>query len=214
MGCTRAILVEPAIGLSTKNYQIKKEKTNRIIYAGSLIYLKNVDIAVKAIHGVDKEIKLEIFGEGAKEKELKKYVLENNLEKKVIFHSPISRELLLRKYNEYDVAIHASSHDSGSMFLLEAISRGIPVLFLDTGGPKEIFNGLDYPLKVDPNQSYTEIVKSFTERINWFYENHESFMESFVFFQEKIIKKYDWDNKAKRMVEIYKEVLNENPSGT
>lgn len=210
LGVNKKIITEPAIGLSITDIIREKNIKSKVIYAGSLIYWKNVDIPIKAILGVEKKIILDIFGAGEKKKELEKYVLKNNLVGKVIFYSPISRDILFKKYIEYDLAVHASSHDSGSMFLLEAISNGVPVLFLDTGGPKEIFNGLDYPLKVDPNQSYSEIVNSFTVRINWFYENYESFMESFVFFQEKIIEKYDWDNKAKRMVEIYKEVLNEN----
>jgi len=214
LGVKKKIIIEPAIGLSINEIKRKKNITGKVIYAGSLIYWKNIDILIKAFHGIKKEIKFEIFGTGEKEKELKRYVVKNNLRDRVLFHSPISRDLLLMKLNEYDLALHASSHDSGSMYLLEAISMGIPVLFLDTGGPKEIFRGIDYPLKVDPSLSYNDIINSFTEKINWFYDNYNTFISDFMLVREKIIEKYDWDNKAKRMIEIYKEILNENSSNS
>lgn len=214
IGVRKKIIVEPAIGLKVTCPNQTISVKNKIIYAGSLIYWKNVDILIKAIEKNVDEVKLDIFGKGEKKEELKKYVNERKLNEKIIFNEPISRKLLLDKYKDYDLAIHASSHDSGSMFLLEAISAGVPVLFLDTGGPKEIFNGIDYPLKVDPKNSYDEIVNSFTEKINWFYNNYDYFMKDFISFKENVVENYDWDNKAIRMVEIYKKILNENTSSS
>jgi len=112
------------------------------------------------------------------------------------------------------LAVHASSHDSGSMFLLEAISAGTPVLFLDTGGPKEIFKDLDYPLKVNPTQSFDEIISCFAGKIDWFYEYYEQFMNDFQYYRDLVIARYNWDAKARRMIKIYEEVLNENTPGS
>ncbi|MEG8988163.1 glycosyltransferase [Ignavibacteria bacterium 4148-Me] len=210
-GIKNKIIVEPAIGLNELPANEKGLKSFKIIYAGSLIYWKNVDIIIKAIEKLnDDKIVLDIYGSGDKEKILKKYVYSNNLESRIHFNGNISRDSLLLKYNVYDLAIHSSSHDSGSMFLLEAISAGVPVLFLNTGGPKEIFNGIDYPLKVNPNLNYDEIIHSFKEKIEWFYENYDEFVYNFRKIREEIIKRFNWENKAKRMVEIYKDVLNEN----
>ena len=214
-GIRNKLIVEPAIGLNELKANKNCEKKYKIIYAGALIYLKNVDIIIKAIGKLSNDkIVLDIYGSGNKEKSLKKYIDYNSLGKRIHFNGNISRDSLLTKYPEYDLAIHSSSHDSGSMFLLESISAGVPVLFLDTGGPKEIFNGIAYPLKVNPELSYDGIVNSFKEKIEWFYENYEEFMTMFWEYRENIVERFNWDNKAKRMVALYKEILNENSPGS
>lgn len=214
IGVKNCIEVVPAIGLKISNNEPSKKIFNKIVYAGTLIYLKNVDIIIKAIERCKVKVSLDVFGEGNCKFNLQKYVLKNNLLDKVIFKGNVSRDSLLKKFREYDLAIHASSHDSGSMFILEAISNGIPVLFLDTGGPKEIFKGINYPLKVDPNLSYDEIINNFAKKIEWFYENYNTFLYEFKHYRDAIIEKYEWDNKAKRMIKLYRKILNENSSGS
>jgi len=214
-GVKNKIIVEPAIGLNEYVIKDHYEKQYKIIYAGSLIYWKNVDIIIKAIGSLSSDkIYLDIYGSGGKEKRLIKYVIKNKITNRIHFNGNLLRDELLKKYKEYDLAIHASSHDSGSMFLLEAISNGLPVLFLDTGGPKEIFRNIDYPLKVNPELSYEEIIESFKYKIEWFYQNYDIFINNFLEIRQKIIERFSWENKAKRMIEIYKEILNENPSSS
>ncbi len=211
LGFRGKVIVEPAIGLNAVHAQKEHRKTYKMVYAGSIIYWKNVDIIVKTMSLIEHQnVQLNIFGAGNDKAKIVKWITKNTLDHKITLNDSIPRNDLLEKLSEYDLAVHASSHDSGSMFLLEAISTGVPVLFLDTGGPKEIFARLDYPLKVNPNQSYEAIVRSFADKIEWFYENYENFMNEFPKYRQSILQKYDWDQKARRMVEIYQEVLNEN----
>jgi glycosyltransferase involved in cell wall biosynthesis len=215
LGYNRRTITEPAIGIDfSKSFNLR-EKSYKLIYAGSLLYFKNVGILIKALSKVrGKNIVFDIYGSGEKKRLLQKLTEIYNITEKVNFINPIPRNELLQIYKEYDLAVHASSHDSGSMFLLEAISAGIPVLFLDTGGPKQIFKDLDYPLKVNPNQSIDNIISSFAEKIDWFYEYYEQFMNDFQYYRDFVINRYNWDAKAKRMIKIYEEVLNENTSGS
>jgi glycosyltransferase involved in cell wall biosynthesis len=215
LGYNRRTITEPAIGMDiNENYNLKK-RSYRLIYAGSLIYFKNVDILIKSLSKVRcKNIVFDIYGSGNNKRLLKKLTEIYNIIEKVNFINPIPRNELLQIYKDYDLAVHASSHDSGSMFLLESISAGTPVLFLDTGGPKEIFKDLDYPLKVNPNQSIDNIVSSFAEKIDWFYEHYDEFMSDFQYYRDFVINKYNWDAKAKPMIKIYEKVLNENTSSS
>ena len=215
LGYNKKIIVEPAIGLEKALQLMKPSRNHKLVYAGSLIYWKNVEIIIKAIEKIGiKNIEFDIYGKGNEEVKLKKLVSNKLLQDKIHFYKPIPRKELLEKMSLYDLAIHASSHDSGSMFLLEAISIDLPVLFLDTGGPKEIFQGIEYPLKVNPDQPYAKILDSFKERIEWLYQNYDSFYEAYSKVRERILEKYNWDKKARRMIKLYEEILNENPTNS
>jgi len=214
-GYKKKIIIEPAIGLGNAVSNLKPAKNYRMIYAGSFIYWKNMEIMVKAFGKINNNnYELDIYGEENGEAKIKKLILQNMLQNRIHFKGSISHAKLQEKMPSYDLALHASSHDSGSMFLLEAISAGVPVLFLDTGGPKEIFSGLNYPLKVDPSLNYSKIIILYAKKIEWFYENYDQFMGEFNKYRIDIIQKYDWQNKARRMLAIYKEILNENSPST
>jgi len=207
---TKEIKIVPAIGLDKISPYLKRSKKDKIIYAGSIIYWKNIKIIIQSLSLTRTKVILELYGGGNKLKEMQKLVKDLHISEKILFGGFINRLKLLEMFNEYDLAVHASSHDSGSMFLLEAVSYGVPVLFLNTGGPKEIFSGIDYPLKVNPELPFELIVREFADKIDWFYANYDSFMTEFMKIRNLIIERFNWENKAKEMVNIYKEILSEN----
>jgi glycosyltransferase involved in cell wall biosynthesis len=58
----------------------------------------------------------------------------------VEFAGRIPREQLIDGFSHYTVLVFPSLHDSGGMVVLEALSRGTPVICLDLGGPSVIVN--------------------------------------------------------------------------
>lgn len=208
--------IVPAIGIGkiTGHAKSKSECFN-LVYAGRLIYWKNVDVLVKAMKGISVDnIAMDIYGDGKEKRKLQKLASMYGLEASIKFHGNIRRDVLLGKISGSHLFLFASSHDSGGMAILEAVSLKIPVLILDTGGPSEIFRGLDYPLKVNPDQSYDKIVGSFKEKIEWLHNNYNSFYDDFLEVRRKVLERFNWDNKAKQMVELYEEILNENSASS
>ena len=57
---------------------------------------------------------------------------------KVTFVPWMEQADLFDLYNEYDLFLFPSLHDSGGLVVLEALCRGLPVVCLDLGGPKEV----------------------------------------------------------------------------
>lgn len=81
---------------------------------------------------------LTIVGNGPEEARLKSEVAQRNLGGNVTFVSWIPQQQLLSVYDNHDVFVFPSLHDSGGWVVLESLCKGLPVACLNLGGPKEI----------------------------------------------------------------------------
>ena len=115
----------------------------RLLYAGRLIGWKGVHFAIHAVaqarlRGIDASLTL--IGEGAMESFLRTLAVQLGIAEHVHFRGFVMRDVLLGLYQESDVFIFPSLHDSSGNVVLEALSRGLPVVCLDLGGPKYFVN--------------------------------------------------------------------------
>ncbi|OGF32085.1 hypothetical protein A3H09_03130 [Candidatus Falkowbacteria bacterium RIFCSPLOWO2_12_FULL_45_13] len=105
------------------------EKT--VVYAGRLGREKNVDTIVRAIALAKKDIpdiNLAIAGHGSAESGLKVLVKELGLGNEVKFFGTMDQPKLARLYNAAEVFAIASTSESQSMVLLQAMACGLPVV--------------------------------------------------------------------------------------
>jgi glycosyltransferase involved in cell wall biosynthesis len=103
-----------------------------------LIGLKGVHLAIGAVHhlrdrGVDAT--LTIAGEGRMRAYLEAEIARFGLGSRIALLGEISRERLLDLYGTSDVFVFPSLRDSSGNVVLEALSRGLPVVCLNLGGP-------------------------------------------------------------------------------
>jgi glycosyltransferase involved in cell wall biosynthesis len=115
----------------------------RFVYAGSLIYLKGVHLAIRALaqvrattHGAT----LTLIGDGPAERWLRSVAELCGVTHAVEFVGHIPREQLINAFSNYTALVFPSFHDTGGMVVLEALSQGTPVVCLDLGGPGIIVN--------------------------------------------------------------------------
>lgn len=111
----------------------------RLLFAGRLIGWKGVALALGAIallrdRGID--LRLDIAGDGGLRPFLEAKAKRLGLDGVVAFLGAIQRDDLLRRYPDADLFVFPSLHDAGGSVVLEALSRGLPVVCLDLGGPK------------------------------------------------------------------------------
>jgi glycosyltransferase involved in cell wall biosynthesis len=110
----------------------------RLLFAGRLIGLKGVHLAIGAVRVLrDRDIAatLQIAGAGPLRSYLEAEVARYDLASRVVFLGEIARERLLDLYGSSDVFVFPSLRDSSGNVVLEALSRGLPVVCLDLGGP-------------------------------------------------------------------------------
>lgn len=115
----------------------------KLLYAGRLVGLKGIHFALQALalaraRGVDAS--LEIIGDGPMETYLRRLASQLHIADHVEFRGFVPRDILLGLYQKADVFIFPSLHDSSGNVVLEALSRGLPVICLDLGGPKYFVN--------------------------------------------------------------------------
>jgi glycosyltransferase involved in cell wall biosynthesis len=106
-----------------------------------LLYWKGVHIALRAFaHLTDKGIdaRFTIVGDGPERPRLEQEAASRNLRDRVEFIPRVPQAKLFELYDAHSLFLFPSLHDSGGFVVLEALSRGLPVVCLDLGGPKEI----------------------------------------------------------------------------
>jgi glycosyltransferase involved in cell wall biosynthesis len=113
----------------------------RLIYAGRLVYWKGVHIALCAFAEIVKRApgaRFTIVGDGPERARLGAQVKALNLHDHVDFIPRLPQQQLFEVFDSHDLMLFPSLHDSGGFVVLEALSRGLPAVCLDLGGPRDI----------------------------------------------------------------------------
>jgi glycosyltransferase involved in cell wall biosynthesis len=113
----------------------------KFLYAGRLLYWKGVHIALRAFaeltrKGID--ARFTIVGDGPERFRLEQEAASRNIRDRVEFIPRIPQADLFELYLTHSLLLFPSLHDSGGFVVLEALSRGLPVVCLDLGGPNDI----------------------------------------------------------------------------
>jgi glycosyltransferase involved in cell wall biosynthesis len=113
----------------------------KFLFAGRLLYWKGGHIALLAFSDVVKQkpgARLTIVGDGPERSRLLDMAANLGIASNVDFVSRVPQVEIFRLYDTHDLMLFPSLHDSGGFVVLEALARGLPVVCLDLGGPKEI----------------------------------------------------------------------------
>ena len=113
----------------------------KLLYAGRLLYWKGVHIAIEAMAqlvATMPDAQLTIVGNGPEEARLKSEIAQRNLGANITFVSWMPQEQFLRLYDTHDLFVFPSLHDSTGWVVLESFCKGLPVVCLNLGGPKDI----------------------------------------------------------------------------
>lgn len=118
-----------------------------IAYVGRFDKTKGIKTLLDAFSKVSKDhsINLMLRGAGNMEQEIRSYIAIGMMEPKINIHPPAIDDNEI--YNSVDLLVLPSvSHEGFGLVLIEAMSRGIPVIAAKTGGIKNVitdgYNGL------------------------------------------------------------------------
>ncbi|MEK6669696.1 MAG: glycosyltransferase family 4 protein [Pseudomonadota bacterium] len=116
----------------------ERRKTTTFLFAGRLIPFKGLHLALPAIaeavrQGAD--VRLVAVGDGPLRDFLLAQAARLGLGDRFDLRDRIPQAELMDLYLDSDAFLFPSLHDSGGTVVLEALSRGLPVICLDLGGP-------------------------------------------------------------------------------
>ncbi|MGL5617356.1 MAG: glycosyltransferase family 4 protein [Sarcina sp.] len=168
-------------------------KKKNILFAGRLVEEKNVDYIIKAFNKLaNKDVVLNIVGEGNKENELKK--LAQSLGGEVVFHGKVSQKEVVKFYRDTDIFISLNPHEPYGIVYLEALATNTNIVCPKTGGQMDTL--IDYKDRVVFINPYDvdEIAMGLREALE---------IKNEPFSDEYIINNFTYKKAAKEIEEIY-----------
>lgn len=183
----------------------KKSDEINFLYAGWLTKSKGIIQMINAFNKINNSyVKLNICGDGP----LKEYVLNSCKENsKIKYLGKLNSDQMNEQYRLNDVLIVPSIWDEPfGLVIIEAFSKGLPVIASNHGGISEIISTCEGGKLVDP-----ENLSQFTNTIEEFIQNkkYNKYYDNIL----KGINVYSIDNHVSSYTSLYNEVLSTKKGG-
>ena len=181
----------------------------RILIAGRLHRLKGVGLALKGFASFAEkcsDTELIIVGEGPEQERLQKLAGALRVQEKVQFRPWMSQWDLVLEMRSFHVFVFPSFRDGGGAVVVQAMAAGIPVICLDTAGPRMHVTdkcGIKIPL-TNPEAFVVEMAQAL-ERL---YRDSALRSKMGEAARQRAEQIYVWDRHGEHLKEIYQAVLD------
>lgn len=151
-----------SIGLNSDMFypepMTKGNTTPRFLMAGRMLYWKGYELGISAfVKAIENGCQAEFTVLGDTEnnpgydahREKLKAMCGSHLGKEIKFVSKVEHSQMKQFYDGFDVLLNCSLRDSGCFVVMEAMSRALPVIVVNTGGPK-VNTTVDSAIKIEP----------------------------------------------------------------
>lgn len=113
------------------------------LFAGRLLPWKGLHLAVAALAEAvarGANVGLHVVGDGEMLAHLQTQARALGMSDRIDFTARVPQAQLMAMYHDADAFLFPSLHDSGGTVVLESLSRGLPVICLDLGGPQHFLH--------------------------------------------------------------------------
>ncbi|GEA13873.1 glycosyl transferase family 1 [Moorella sp. E308F] len=194
--------VDPTV---RQRYAAPHEKI--IFFVGRLVIEKGVQVLLEAmpkILSACPEAKLVVAGQGPMEGQLQNRARELGISHKVYFAGYIDDHTRNQLYRAARVAVFPSLYEPFGIVALEAMAAGTPVVASETGGLTEIITH-----GVDGMRAFPGNAVSLADNILAVLRD-DALAERLRTNGHRLVKDvYDWENIARRTVDVYQEVYSQ-----
>jgi len=175
-----------------------------VLYVGRLVDWKTVDIVMDAVSKTRTKAQLKIVGDGVDRDKLEAYAHSKNLTN-IEFVGMVPHAEVNKYYDEADMFVLPSIRECGGAVVLEAMSRGLPVIATNWGGPADyISEGTGF--LVDPI-SRNHMVEEFSRIIDELSLDPGLRKQIGAAAIERIKAHFMWDDKVNTVIGYYKELI-------
>lgn len=186
----------------------EKDEKIRVLMVGRMISWKGFDLGIEAFVKAAKRnsnIELYLRGNGELKKQLFAQVGELMNQRVHYVDTFFPYGEMHQFYKGFDIFLNCSLHDSGCLALLEAMSAGLPIVCVDTGGPHVITND-DNAIKIKPTDKEL-LTDKLCEALLQLCEDENRRVEMGKESKRIIKDEYRYDRKYNHLKEIYEEVV-------
>ena len=206
------IHLEKFQGLDKKSLREKLGFDNEflIITVGRLEIRKGFKYLISSIKFLEKELKgddfskirLLIIGDGALRRKLENLVKKLSLKEKIKFLGLIPNEKIQEYLAACDCFVLPSLEEGFGIAILEAMASGLPVISTKVGGILDIIEDRENGILVEPKNSEElagAILKIYSQ---------EEFTKNLIERASVNLEKYNWENIAKEVSNIYSQLIS------
>ena len=188
---------------SDKNLQGFDYNAFNIGIVGRLTEVKGHIFLLKALRNLIDlgNIKLNIFGNGQLEEELRDYCNKNGISNIVTFHG--FKENIHDYMAVLDLLVMPSLHEGMPYVLLEAMYLRVPVIASDVGGLKEILENNVDAILVPPADE-----EKLTNAIGYLYKNPELREQFKKSIYKKVSERFLIGKMTDKYINVYQKVIN------
>ncbi len=175
----------------------KDHKLFTIGYVGSLAYHKNVIWILRIAKVMRKEgdVNFIIYGTGSTRKELLRFKNKYNLNN-VIFEGFAPQDKLVKIYDSFDAFIFPSCYEGFGIPILEAQTRGLPVIINKNAEiPEEVRK---YCFEANSIENAVSLLIKLKKGRNKQFKQERTYSKNFT-----------WTNTANKTINLYKELLKD-----
>lgn len=199
-------------------YPEPKRKENdvpRFLMAGRMLYWKGFEIGISAFISALKEIRggAELVILGNTEDDPKYIRHQSNLMElcgkhlnhEIKFVKSVPFEQMKEFYDGFDVLINCSLRDSGCFVVIEAMSRALPVICVNTGGPK-VNTTNESAIKIEP-APLAKMIDEMAEAIKMLASDKEKRECMGLAARKHALESFTLEARTRQMNEFYEEIV-------
>lgn len=179
----------------------------RFAFTGRLVDWKAVDILLDAFKLVVAQVPatLDILGNGRMRPELEAQARALDLNSHVKFHGWVAQPQCVQTLRQVDALVLPSLYECGGAVVLEAMAMSLPVIATDWGGPADYLDPTCGILV--PPRSREQFVADLAAAMVRLARAPELRQEMGRAGRRRVEESFDWERKADRTLEIYRETI-------
>ena len=137
----KIIKINNGVDITPNEDQTSSKSDINIIIISRLVVQKNIDLVIRAFKILnDKNLKLNIIGEGGEFNNLQKLIHDLGVQDNVKILGKIHNDKINDFLKTSDLFIQASNYEGLPHSLLEAVNYNVPILSTEVGGCKDLIN--------------------------------------------------------------------------
>ena len=190
-------------GVNVSRFQPSTCDSKTIIFVGRLHERKGIDKLLESFSEVvtkEPEAVLKIVGSGEDEVRLKRMAKQLKLPKKnVQFLGFVPEKALPEVYSSSSIFVLPSYYEGFGIVLIEAMSAGLPLVSVRTGGATEVIE--------DGKNGYLVDYKNMAKALLKLIRDKKLRRKFGKISRKKVEKKYDWKKIAGDVIQVYDDLI-------
>lgn len=205
------LLFENGITKEFLNHSNQGQENQKIelLFVGRLVPYKGADILIEAIArlqpSIQDRISLTIIGDGSEREALHQRVQALNLTNTVKFTGWIKQQDTLEYYRKSDIFCFPSIREFGGAVVMEAMACGLPCIVVNNGGIGEYVTD-ETGFRLEP-LSREYLIQEMANKITRLIQDPD-LRKAMSFQATQKAQEFEWSTKARRVVEIYQELID------